>query len=199
MVPLVIGEDWIKEIKERQPELRDEKMARYAKEYEIHEYDISILTGTKRLADIFEETTALCGKPKKVSNWLMVEAMRLLKEKGMDAEDISFSPKHLAELIELVEKKEISGTVAKEVFEVIFAEDIEPEIYVAEKGLKTVTDEAALRTTISGILEENSQSVAEYKAGKTKVLGFLTGQTMKAMKGKADPSVVNKILLELLS
>lgn len=199
LAPLVISDEWIKEIKERQPELRDEKMARYAKEYGIPEYDISILTGTKRLADIFEETTALCGKPKKVSNWLMVETMRLLKEKGMDAEQIAFSPKHLAELIELVDKKEISGTVAKEVFEVIFAEDVDPEKYVEEKGLKTVSDEDTLRKTIFSVLEENKSTVEEYKAGKTKVLGFLTGQVMKAMKGKANPALINKILLELLS
>lgn len=197
--PLVISEEWLAKIKEGQPELRDEKMARYRKEYDIPEYDIFILTGTKRLADIFEETTALCGRPKKVSNWLMVEAMRLLKEKGMDAEDLSFSPKHLAELIELTEKKVISGTVAKEVFEVIFAEDVAPEVYIEEKGLKTVCDEDTLRKTVLGVLEENKSTVEEYKGGKVKVLGFLTGQTMKAMKGKADPAAVNKILLELLS
>lgn len=197
--PLVISEEWLAKIKEGQPELRDEKMERYRKEYDIPEYDISILTGTKRLADIFEETTALCGRPKKVSNWLMVEAMRLLKEKGMDTEDLSFSPKHLAELIELTEKKVISGTVAKEVFEVIFAEDVAPEVYIEEKGLKTVCDEDTLRKTVLGVLEENKSTVEEYKGGKVKVLGFLTGQTMKAMKGKADPAAVNKILLELLS
>lgn len=199
LVPLLISDGWLEEIKGRQPELRDAKMERYAREFDIPQYDIAILTGTKKLADIFEATTALCGKPKKVSNWLMVETMRLLKEKNMDAEDISFSPKHLADLIELVEAKEINGTVAKEVFELIFAEDIDPVSYVEEKGLKTVSDEGALREMIQRIMEENPQSVTDYKNGKTKAMGFLTGQTMKAMKGKADPAVVNKILLELLS
>lgn len=199
LVPLVISDEWLEEIKGRQPELRDAKMERYAREFDIPEYDIAILTGTKKLADIFEATTALCGKPKKVSNWLMVETMRLLKEKNMDAEDISFSPEHLAALITMVDAKEINGTVAKEVFELIFAEDIDPVSYVEEKGLKTVSDEGALRETIQRIMEENPQSVTDYKNGKTKAMGFLTGQTMKAMKGKADPAVVNKILLELLS
>ncbi|KSV58395.1 Asp-tRNA(Asn)/Glu-tRNA(Gln) amidotransferase subunit GatB [Acetivibrio ethanolgignens] len=199
LMPLVISDEWLEEIKGRQPELRDEKMERYAREFDIPEYDIAILTGTKKLADIFEATTTLCGKPKKVSNWLMVETMRLLKERNMDAEDISFSPKHLADLIELVEAREINGTVAKEVFERIFAENIDPVSYVEEKGLKTVSDEGALRETIQRIMEENPQSVTDYKNGKTKAMGFLTGQTMKAMKGKADPAVINKILLELIS
>ncbi|MFW5668576.1 MAG: Asp-tRNA(Asn)/Glu-tRNA(Gln) amidotransferase subunit GatB [Acetivibrio ethanolgignens] len=199
LMPLVISDEWLEEIKGRQPELRDEKMERYAREFDIPEYDIAILTGTKKLADIFEATTTLCGKPKKVSNWLMVETMRLLKERNMDAEDISFSPKHLAGLIELVEAREINGTVAKEVFERIFAENIDPVSYVEEKGLKTVSDEGALRETIQRIMEENPQSVTDYKNGKTKAMGFLTGQTMKAMKGKADPAVINKILLELIS
>lgn len=199
LMPLEISEAWLQEIRERQPELRDEKMKRYAREFDIPEYDISILTGTKRLADIFEATTALCGKPKKVSNWLMGEAMRLLKEKNQDAEELSFSPEHLAGLIRMVDSKEISGTVAKEVFEHIFTEDIEPERYIEEKGLKTVSDESLLKETIQRIMEENPQSVTDYKNGKTRAMGFLTGQTMKAMKGKADPASVNKILLELLS
>lgn len=199
LVPLVISDAWLDEIKSHQPELRDAKMERYAKEYDIPEYDIAILTGTKKLADIFEATTALCGRPKKVSNWLMVETMRLLKENNMDAGDISFSPKHLAKLIMMVEDKEINGTVAKEVFEQIFAKDIDPVSYIEEKGLKTVSDEGALREVIQKVMEENLQSVTDYKNGKTRAMGFLTGQTMKAMKGKADPAVINKILLELLS
>lgn len=199
LVPLVISDAWLDEIKSHQPELRDAKMERYAKEYDIPEYDIAILTGTKKLADIFEATTALCGRPKKVSNWLMVETMRLLKENNMDAGDISFSPKHLAKLIMMAEDKEINGTVAKEVFEQIFAKDIDPVSYIEEKGLKTVSDEGALREVIQKVMEENPQSVTDYKNGKTRAMGFLTGQTMKAMKGKADPAVINKILLELLS
>lgn len=198
LTPIVIDDIWIKEVREKQPELRDEKMIRYAKEYQIPEYDISILTASKKLADLFEKTVAICKNPKKVSNWLMVETMRLLKEHEMEADDISFSPENFAELIALVEKKEINGSVAKEVFEQIFEKDINPKQYVEEKGLKTVHDDTALRETIIEILQKNTKSVEDYKAGKKKAFGFLVGQTMKEMKGKADPESIHKILMELL-
>lgn len=198
LVSLVINDEWIKEIREKQPELRDEKMERYAKEYDIPEYDISILTGSKHMADIFEETVAICNNPKKASNWLMVETMRLLKEHDMETEDIKFSPVNLAKLINLAEAKAINSTVAKEVFEKVFAEDIDPDQYVEENGLKTVNDEGALRSTIEKIVEDNPQSVDDYKNGKKKAIGFLVGQTMKEMKGKADPGMVNQILMEIL-
>jgi aspartyl-tRNA(Asn)/glutamyl-tRNA(Gln) amidotransferase subunit B len=150
------------------------------------------------MADIFEATVALGAQPKKVSNWLMVETLRILKERELDPEDILFSPEHLASLIALTEKKVINSTVAKEVFEVMFSEDIDPEAYVEEKGLKTVNDEGALRKTVEQVIADNPQSVEDYHNGKEKAIGFLVGQTMKAMKGKADPASVNKLLKELL-
>ena len=198
LVPVIISDEWLEEIKSRQPELRDAKRARYKEEYGIPEYDIDILTSSKKLADIFEETIALGCKPKEVSNWLMVETMRLLKDGDMDAEDISFSPAHLATLIGLVEQGKINRTVAKEVFEIMFKEDMDPVSYVEEKGLSMVQDEGALRSTIEEIVKNNPQSVEDYKSGKKKAIGFLVGQTMKAMKGKADPAMVNKILMEIL-
>ena len=198
LVPIVISDEWLMRVKEKQPELRDEKKLRYKKEYDIPEYDINILTSSKKLADIFENTIALCHKPKEVSNWLMVETMRLLKEAEKEPDDISFSPVNLSKLIELIDAGAINRTVAKEVFEVIFNEDIDPEKYVEEKGLKTVNDEGALRSTIEEIIKVNPQSVEDYRAGKTKAMGFLVGQTMKAMKGKADPGMVNTIVKEML-
>ena len=128
----------------------------------------------------------------------MGEAMRLLKEHEMDPEDLRFSPANLAKLIGLVEAGTINGTVAKEVFEQIFAEDIDPEQYVKEHGLAAVNDEGELRATIEQIIADNPQSVEDYHNGKEKAIGFLVGQTMKAMKGKANPGLVNKILKELL-
>ena len=198
LVPVSVSEEMLEEIRAKQPEFRPEKMARYKEEYDIPEYDIEIITGTKRMADIFEATVAICGQPKKVSNWLMVETLRLLKENSMDPEDIRFSPEHLAAIIEMVDKKEINGSVAKEVFEKVFKEDIDPRAYVEEKGLKTVNDEGALRSTIEEIVKNNPQSVEDYHNGKQKAIGFLVGQTMKAMQGKADPGMVNQILKELL-
>ena len=197
--PLQIPDEWIERLKSAQPELRDEKMARYKEEYEIPDYDADIITGSKRMADIFEETVALGAAPKKVSNWLMTETMRLLKEHTMEPDELDFSPKNLATLISLVEKKTINQTVAKEVFEKIFADDIEPESYVKEHGLGMVSDTGALQKTIEEIIAANPQSVADYKAGKQKAIGFLVGQTMKAMKGKANPTAVNEILVKLLN
>lgn len=198
LVPIVISDAWLEEIRSRQPEFREEKKLRYQEEYGLPEYDADILTGTKKLADIFEETIALEANPKKVSNWLMVETMRLLKEKEMDAEDITFSAENLAKLIKLTDSQAINSTVAKEVFEKIFAEDIDPDWYVEENGLKTVNDEGALRAAIEQVIADNPQSVEDYRNGKEKAIGFLVGQTMKVMKGKANPGMVNQILKELL-
>ena len=198
LVPIVISDEWIADIRSRQPELRDEKLVRYKKEYDIPDYDAKIITSSKHMADIFEATTKLCGKPKKVSNWLMVEAMRLMKEHEMDPEELRFSPVNLAKLIELVESGTINGSVAKEVFEIVFDKDIDPEQYVEEKGLKSVNDEGELRDAVQRVIEENPQSVEDYRGGKEKALGFLVGQTMKATKGKANPGMVNKLLKELL-
>ena len=198
LVPLVISDAWIAEVKARQPELRTEKMARYKQEYGLPDYDTEIITGSKHLADLFEAAARLCGKPKKVSNWLMGETMRLLKEEEMEPEELKFSPEHLAKLVDLTEAWSINSTVAKEVFEKMFHEDIDPDAYVEEHGLKTVNDEGALRAAIAQVIEENPQSVADYRNGKEKAIGFLVGQTMKAMKGKANPGLVNQILKELL-
>lgn len=198
LVPVSISDEWLQQVKERQPELRDEKMARYKKEFDIPDYDISIITGSKRMADIFEETVKICNNPKKVSNWLMVETMRLCKDQEIELDDISFSPAHLAKLIEMVEKREINGSVAKEVFEEIFKTDVDPVAYVEEHGLKSETDEGALKTLIEGIVANNPQSVADYKSGKKKAMGFLVGQVMKETKGKADPAVINQLLGAIL-
>ncbi len=198
LVPIVVSEEMIEKIREKQPEFRSEKMARYKEEFDIPDYDIDIITNTKRMADLFEETVALGAQPKKVSNWLMGETMRLLKEQSMDPEDIRFSPAHLAALIAMVDKKEINSSVAKTVFETMFSEDIDPVKYVDEKGLKTVNDEGALRETIEEVVANNPQAVEDYHNGKEKAIGALVGQTMKAMKGKADPAMVNQILKEIL-
>ena len=199
LVPVWISDEWIERVKAAQPELRTEKLARYESEYGLPQYDAEILTGSKHLADVFEQTVALCGKPKEVSNWLMTEAMRLLKEQEQEPEDMKFSPKNLAKLISLIEKNVINRTVAKDVFEAVFKEDVDPERYVEEHGLKVVNDTGALTKTIEELLEKNPQSVADFKAGKEKAMGFIVGQTMRAMKGKADPAVVNQLVRERMS
>ena len=198
LVPIVIDDEWIEKIKAKQPEFRDEKLERYKKEFDIPQYDAEILTESKHMADIFEETTAICGKPKKVSNWLMVETMRLLNENGQEPADIKFSPENLAKLIELADAGTINSSVAKEVFEKVFAEDVDPEKYVEDHGLKTVNDEGALRTLAEEVIAKNPKAVEDFKGGKEKALGALVGQIMKAMKGKANPGMVNELLREML-
>ena len=198
LTPLVISDEWIEKIRAAQPELRPQKLKRYKREYDIPEYDAKIITESKRMADLFEAVTAICGKPKKVSNWLMGETMRLLKEEGKEPEDLSFAPVHLANLIDLVDAGTINGSVAKKVFGEIFRRDVDPVIYVEEHGLKTVSDEGALREIIARIFAENPKSVEDYKGGKKKAIGFLVGQTMKAMKGKADPGMVNQMVKEMM-
>ena len=197
LVPIHISDEWLNEIRSRQPEFKTEKMKRYKEEFDLPDYDIRILTDSKKLADIFEATTAICGNPKKVSNWLMVETMRLLKEKSMDVTDISFSPENLAKLVKLVEAGTINSNVAKDVFTKIFDEDIDPDKYVEENGLKQVNDEGELRAKVEEVIAANPQSVEDYRNGKEKAISFLMGQVMRQMKGKANPGMVNDMLKEL--
>ena len=198
LVPVSISDEWLDRIRKAQPEFKTEKMKRYKEEFGIPDYDINIITDSKKLADIFEAATAICNKPKKVSNWIMGETMRLLKEKDMDAADISFSPENLAKLVELVEAGSINNSVAKDVFVKVFDEDVDPDKYIEENGLKQVNDEGALKAAIEKVIADNPQSVEDYRNGKKQAIGYLVGQTMKAMQGKANPGMVNALLQELL-
>lgn len=198
LVPVMIDDEWIARVKAREPEFRTEKLARYQKEYGISRVDAEILTESKNMAELFEATAAICKKPKKTANWLMVETMRLLKEHDMEPQDLRFSPENLAGLIDLADKGIVNSSVAKDVFEQIFLHDVEPDAYVKEHGLATVNDEDALKKTLEEVIAANPQAVADYKGGKEKALGALVGQTMKAMKGKANPGRINELLREML-
>ena len=196
--PVIISDAWMASLKDSLPELQPEKLKRYQEVFGLSEYDSKIITESKWMSDLFEKTTELCGKPKKAANWMIGEVSRLLKERGMEAEKLSFSPGHLAALIELTEAGSINTNTAKEVFEKIFDEDIDPKKYVEEHGLLMVNDEGALKSCVEAVLAANPKTVEEYKSGKTKVLGFLVGQVMKQMKGKANPGKVNEMMAELL-
>ena len=204
LVPIHISDEYLAELKAKQPEFKDEKKARYIEEFGLPEYDAEILTDSKKFTEIFEEATAICNQPKKVSNWIMGETMRLMKEESAKtgrefrAEELTFSPESLAKIITLVEKKEINNAAAKEIFEHVFAENVDVDAYVEEHGLKQVNDEGALRATVEKVIADNPQSVADYKGGKKQAIGYLVGQTMKAMQGKANPGMVNALLQELL-
>lgn len=198
LVPIVIGDEWIEKIRERQPELRDEKLKRYENEFGIPAYDAGLITESRKTAELFEKTAALCGKPKKAANWFIGETFRLMKDRGMEPEDLTFSPEHLAKLIDMTDAGTVSASVAKKVFEQIFGEDVDPEKYVEENGLKTVNDESAIRDAVEKVIAENPQAVSDYKGGKEKAFGALMGQSMRALKGKADAAAVRAMLTELL-
>ena len=192
--PIHISDEWINQLKASQPELREEKQARYQQEYGLPAYDAGLLTESRYLSELFEETAGLCGNAKKAANWFMVEVLRLMKDKSMDPEQVKFTPKHLADLILMVEKKEVSAQNAKKVFEKVFDEDIDPVIYIEEKGLKIVEDTGLLQDTLNRILEQNPGPLAELLSGKEKVFGFFVGQMMKELKGKASPDAVREAL-----
>jgi aspartyl-tRNA(Asn)/glutamyl-tRNA(Gln) amidotransferase subunit B len=198
LVPIVVSDEFLEEIRSRQPELQEEKLARYERDYDIPAYDAQIITSSKKMADFFEATTKICGKPKKVSNWLMGETLRLQKENSLEQDQIPFSPVNLAALIDLAEDGSINNTVAKEVFEEIFKNDIDPKQYVEEHGLKSVSDEGELRAIVEEMIAKNPKAIEDYNNGKKKALGAIVGQTMKATQGKANPGTVNKILMEIL-
>ena len=198
LVPIIISDEWINEIRGRQPELRTEKMLRYKEEYNLPDYDIDLITSSKKMADLYENVVANGVNPKKVSNWLMGETFRLIRDRGMEPGDIKFSAENLAKLINLVEENKITNTVAKEVFEKVFDDNINPEEYVKAHGLMLIDNTDELISVIEEVFKNNTQSVEDYKNGKTKAMGYLVGQTMKAMKGKAAPDMVNKLIKEKL-
>lgn len=196
--PIRISDEWLTEIRSELPELQPEKMKRYQAEYGLSEYDSSIITESRRMSELFEETEALCKNAKKTANWLIGETSRLMKEHNLTPEQLTFSPKHLALLIELTEAGSINLSTAKDVFERVFTEDINPKQYIEEHGLMMVNDDSALEAAVSAVLAANPKTVEEYHSGKTKVIAFLMGQVMKQMKGKANPERVNQLLMEKL-
>ena len=198
LVPIEISDEWIERVRQSLPELPTEKKERYISEYGLPEYDVDIITGTKFLVKIFEKALEVCGEPKEVSNWIMGEVLRMASETGTEPEDIKFDPENLGKLILLVKKKTINRNTAKEVFEKMFTDNVDPEKYIKDNGLEMVTDDGAVLAVVKAVIEANPKAVAEFKGGSAKVKGFIVGQCMKQLKGKADPSVVNKIISEEL-
>ena len=194
--PIHISDAWIEELRESQPELREEKQLRYQSEYDLPAYDAGILTESRHLSMLFEKVAKLCGSPKKAANWFMGEVLRLTKDKALDVEKVSFTPEHLADLIQMVEKKEVSAQNAKKVFEKVFEEDIDPVSYIEEHGLKIVEDTGLLNDTLQKILDENPGPLEELLSGKEKVFGFFVGKMMRELKGKASPDAVREALVK---
>ena len=199
LVPIMVSDEWIEEIRAKQPEFKDEKKVRYKEMYGLPDYDIDQITGSKKLGEIFEGAVSAGADPKKVSNWLMVETMRLMKENDMDADQLKFSPENLAKLVKLVDSKEINNSVAKEVFEkAVFLDDLDPVQYVADNNLSTKADSGELEAVVKKAIEANPKAVEDIKNGKGKAVGAIVGYVMKEMKGKCDPGEVNRLISELL-
>ncbi len=198
LLPIIISDEWIEEIKESIPELPDERRLRYINEYGLPEYDAFILTSSKKTADFFDATVALGTTPKAASNWIMGDIAKITNDKELEAGDIPFTPAHLSSLISLIEKGTISNSAAKKVLDAMFESPEEPAKIVEKLGLSQVSDEGAILQMIQDVLAQNPQSFVDYKAGKDRAMGFLVGQVMKISRGKANPQVINKLLKEAL-
>ena len=199
LVPIEIDEDWIERVKGQLPELPEEKKKRYISTYALPEYDVDIITGSKYLVKIFEEALEICNEPKEVSNWIMGEVLRLATDTGTEVEDIKFDFANLGKLIVLIKNKVINRDTAKEVFEKMFKDNINPEEYIKENNLEMVKDDGLVEDIVKSVFEANPKSIEEFKAGNDKVVRFLIGQCMKQLKGKADPSQVTETVAKYLN
>ena len=199
LMPIRLTEEYIKNIQDTLPELPESRKARYIEELGLPEYDAGIITSSKHLSDFFEAATKECGNAKAVSNWIMTDIIRVVREKGIEYNELPFTPKQFAKLITLIDKGIISGSIAKKVFEEMVETGKDAEKIVEEKGLVQISDERAIKEVVDKIIAANPQSVEDYKNGKDRALGFLVGQCMKEMKGKGNPQILNKLILEYLT
>lgn len=198
LLPLIVDDRWINEVKKTLPELPMEKMERFIDEYKLPKYDVEILASDKELAHYFEETIKLFPEPKTVSNWIMTELLRELKDGNISPKDSPLPPAHLAELLTLMKDGTISIKIAKEIFPEIYTTGIAPKKLVAEKGLIQISDEGAIMKTIDEVIARSPKELADFRAGKEKLLGFFVGQVMKETKGQANPKLLNELLLKRL-
>lgn len=196
--PIEISDARIQEIRESMPELPEQKKQRYREALGLPEYDTEILTGNMAFVTLFEEAVKLCDSPKDVANWIMGEVMKLLNDTGTLPEDMTLAPEKLAVVIQMVKSGKINRGTGKTVLEKVFADGVDPESYVQENNLAQITDLGAIRPVLEEVIAANEKSVSEYKAGKTQAMGYIMGQAMRALKGKAPAQEVQKMLHELL-
>jgi aspartyl-tRNA(Asn)/glutamyl-tRNA(Gln) amidotransferase subunit B len=198
LLPLIVDDAWIDEVRKTLPELPAEKMERFLDEYKLPRYDVEILSSDKELAHYFEETIKLFPEPKTVSNWIMTELLRELKEGDVSPKDSPISPACLAELLSLVKQGTISNKIAKDIFPEIYRTGTSPKKIIQEKGLVQISDESAIIKIIDDVIARSPKEMADFRAGKEKLLGFFVGQVMKETKGQANPKLLNKLLLKRL-
>lgn len=196
--PLQIDDAWIEGIRQTIPELPEARKQRLMAELGLPEYDAGVITASKKLADFFDAAVAQYRDAKKVSNWIMVELLRVLNARNLEVEECPISPGQLVQLLTMIDSGEISGKMGKDIFEKMFDTGKDPRVLVEELGLKQISDTGQLEAIVDQVLAENPKSVEDYKNGKDKAFGFLVGQVMKATKGQANPKLVNEILRKKL-
>ena len=199
LVAIKLSEEYIENIKKTLPELPETRKERYLKEYELSEKDANIITASKYLSDLFESAIKVCNNPKAVNNWIISDISRILNETETEPIAIPFDGNQLGKLVILIDKGTISSSIGKKVLTELFENPRDPEDIIKEKGWIQISDEGAIKEVVLKILEENPQSVADYKAGKDRALGFLVGQAMKETKGKANPKMLNEMFLAELN
>ncbi|MEG0873073.1 MAG: Asp-tRNA(Asn)/Glu-tRNA(Gln) amidotransferase subunit GatB [Clostridia bacterium] len=198
LAPIVLSKEYIKNIKDNLPEMPHVRKERYIKEYKLSEYDAEQLTNSKNVAQFFEDCVAICKNPKTVANWLMSDFAKMLNEAEIDITKSKVTPDILAGLVVLIDKKTISSAIAKKVFPDMFETGERAESIVEKKGLVQISDEGQITAIVKKIIDNNPQSVSDYRAGKDKAIGFLVGQIMKETRGKANPQIVNSLLIDAL-
>jgi len=196
LVTIKLSEEYIENIKKNLPELPESRKQRYKEKYNFSEKELNILTGSKYLSELFEKTIEVCNNPKAISNWIMVDISRIMNEKEIEPEQIPLTHVQLGELIKLIDNGTISSSIAKKVLDELFENPRDPKEIIEEKGWVQISDEGAIKEVVIQVLEANPESIADYKAGKDRALGFLVGQAMKATKGKANPQMLNKFFIE---
>ena len=199
LVAIKLSDEYIENVKHNLPELPESRRERYFNEYNMTEKEVGIITASKYLSDLFEAASEICQNRKAVSNWIISDVSRILNEKEMEPSEIPFTAEQLAHMVQIIDKGTISSSIGKKVLEEMFENPREPEDIVKEKGWAQISDEGEIKKIVCEILDTNPQSVADFKAGKDRAIGFLVGQAMKATKGKANPQLLNKLFIEELN
>ena len=199
LVAIKLSDEYIENIKNNLPELPESRKQRYLEDYQLSEKDANILTSSKYLSDLFEDAIKVCNNPRAVNNWIISDISRILNETELEPIEIPFDSNQLGKLVILIDKGTISSSIGKKVLVELFENPRDPEDIIKEKGWIQISDEGAIKEVVTKILEANPQSIADFKAGKDRALGFLVGQAMKETKGKANPQLLNKMFLEELN
>ena len=195
---IIITESRLSNVKDEMPEFADEKAKRFINEYKLNEMEAATLSSEQELAEYYEEVVKISDDARLAANWVLTEILRVLKEKNISIEEFSVEPENIGKLIKLIKANTISSKIAKDVFEILLSENKDPEIIVKEKGLVQITDNSEIEKIVEQVLAENPQSVEDYKAGKSNALKYLVGQSMRLSKGKANPQMINKMILARL-